>query len=37
VRKCVISAETIHNKTRPLLLTQAEAPVDWQNAGETAA
>jgi ATP-dependent Clp protease ATP-binding subunit ClpX len=37
VRKCVISAETIRNKTRPLLLTQTEAPVDWQNAGETAA
>jgi ATP-dependent Clp protease ATP-binding subunit ClpX len=37
VRKCVISAETIRNKTRPLLLTQTELPVDWQNAGESAA
>lgn len=37
VRKCVISAETIRNKTRPLLLTQTELPVDWQGAGESAA
>jgi ATP-dependent Clp protease ATP-binding subunit ClpX len=37
VRKCVISAETIRNKTRPLLLTQTEAPVDWQSASESAA
>lgn len=37
VRKCVISAETIRNKTRPMLLTQTEAPVDWQIVGETAA
>lgn len=35
VRQCIINAETIRNKTRPLLLTQTEAPVDWQ--GETAA
>ncbi len=37
VRKCVISAETIRNKTRPLLLTQAESPVDWKEAEENAA
>jgi len=37
VRKCLINADTIRNKTRPLLLTQTELPVDWQNAGESAA
>ncbi len=37
VRKCVISAETIRNKTRPMLLTQSEAPVDWQRADDEAA
>ena len=37
VRKCVIRAETIRNKTRPLLLTQTEVPVDWQSASENAA
>ncbi|MGB8645723.1 MAG: ATP-dependent Clp protease ATP-binding subunit ClpX [Anaerolineae bacterium] len=37
VRKCVISAETIRNKTRPLLLTQSESPVDWQHADDAAA
>lgn len=31
IRKCLINAETIRNKTRPLLLTHAELPVDWQN------
>ncbi len=37
VRKCVISAETILNKTRPMLLTQTEVPVEWQSPNETAA
>ncbi len=37
VRKCVISAETIRNKTRPLLLTQTEVPVEWHGADESAA
>lgn len=31
IRKCLINAETIRNKTRPLLLTHAELPVEWQN------
>ncbi len=30
VRRCVISAETIQKKSRPILLTQAELPVDWE-------
>ena len=30
VRKCVINGETIRNKKKPILLTQAELPVDWQ-------
>jgi ATP-dependent Clp protease ATP-binding subunit ClpX len=30
IRKCVITPETIRQKTRPLLLTQSERPVDWQ-------
>jgi ATP-dependent Clp protease ATP-binding subunit ClpX len=37
VRRCVISAETIRNKIRPLLLTQSEAPVEWQGADASAA
>ncbi|MGE5138405.1 MAG: ATP-dependent Clp protease ATP-binding subunit ClpX [Rudaea sp.] len=37
VRKCVIGAETIKNKTRPLLLTQSELPIDWQMADDQAA
>ncbi len=37
IRKCVISGETIRRKTRPLLLTQAEMPIDWQSVGESAA
>ena len=37
VRKCVIGAETIKNKTRPLLLTQSELPIDWQMADDEAA
>jgi ATP-dependent Clp protease ATP-binding subunit ClpX len=32
VRKCVITADTIRNKTKPILLTQSEHPVDWQAA-----
>lgn len=35
IRKCVINADTIKNKTRPLLLTHAELPVEWEH--ETAA
>lgn len=31
IRKCLINGETIRNKSRPLLLTQAELPVEWQN------
>jgi ATP-dependent Clp protease ATP-binding subunit ClpX len=31
VRRCVINAETIRSKTRPLLLTQTEVPVEWQS------
>ena len=34
VRKCIITADTIRGQTGPLLLTQAEHPVDW--LGETA-
>jgi ATP-dependent Clp protease ATP-binding subunit ClpX len=30
VRKCVVSGETIANQSQPLLLTQAERPVEWQ-------
>ncbi|MBI4786204.1 MAG: ATP-dependent Clp protease ATP-binding subunit ClpX [Chloroflexi bacterium] len=30
VRKCVINGDTIRNKKKPILLTQAELPVDWQ-------
>jgi ATP-dependent Clp protease ATP-binding subunit ClpX len=30
VRKCIINADTIRNKTRPLLLTHAELPVEWE-------
>jgi ATP-dependent Clp protease ATP-binding subunit ClpX len=29
VRKCIITAETIHGQAGPLLLTQAEHPGDW--------
>ncbi|MFQ6058970.1 MAG: ATP-dependent Clp protease ATP-binding subunit ClpX [Anaerolineae bacterium] len=29
VRKCIISAETIRGQAGPLLLTQAEHPVEW--------
>jgi len=29
VRKCIITAETIRSQAGPLLLTQAEHPVDW--------
>jgi len=36
VKKCLITAETIRSKTRPLLLTQTESPVDWQEAQKTA-
>lgn len=36
VRRCVITAETIRNKTKPLLLTQTETPVDWQALPKTA-
>lgn len=30
VRKCVVSDDTIVNRSQPLLLTQAERPVEWQ-------
>ena len=30
IKKCVITAETIQAKTRPMLLTQSELPVDWE-------
>ncbi|MFZ5916123.1 MAG: ATP-dependent Clp protease ATP-binding subunit ClpX [Chloroflexota bacterium] len=30
VRKCVISGDTIAQRSQPLLLTQAERPVEWQ-------
>jgi ATP-dependent Clp protease ATP-binding subunit ClpX len=30
VRKCVISDDTIANKSQPLLLTQTERPIEWQ-------
>jgi ATP-dependent Clp protease ATP-binding subunit ClpX len=30
IRKCIINTDTIRNKTRPLLLTHAELPVDWE-------
>jgi ATP-dependent Clp protease ATP-binding subunit ClpX len=36
VRRCVISADTIRNKTKPLLLTQTERPLDWQSLQKTA-
>jgi ATP-dependent Clp protease ATP-binding subunit ClpX len=36
VKKCLITAETIRNKTKPILLTQTEHPVDWQEAQKTA-
>ncbi|MBI5033659.1 MAG: ATP-dependent Clp protease ATP-binding subunit ClpX [Chloroflexi bacterium] len=36
IKKCLITAETIQNRTRPLLLTQTEHPIDWQEAQKTA-
>jgi ATP-dependent Clp protease ATP-binding subunit ClpX len=30
IKKCVITADTIHAKTRPMLLTQSELPVEWE-------
>ncbi len=30
IRKCLINADTIRSKTRPLLLTHAELPVEWE-------
>jgi ATP-dependent Clp protease ATP-binding subunit ClpX len=30
VRKCVVSGDTIINRSQPLLLTQTERPVEWQ-------
>jgi ATP-dependent Clp protease ATP-binding subunit ClpX len=30
VRKCFINGDTIREKKKPILLTQAELPVDWQ-------
>ena len=32
VHKCVITAETIKNKTKPVLFTQTEHPIDSQEA-----
>ena len=31
VVKCVVSADTIRRKVRPLLLTQADRPVPWED------
>ncbi len=36
VHKCLITADTIRNRVKPLLLTQTEHPVDWQEAQKTA-
>jgi ATP-dependent Clp protease ATP-binding subunit ClpX len=36
VRRCVINAETIREKTKPLLLTHTELPVEWQPLPKTA-
>ncbi len=36
VRRCIITADTIRNKTKPLLLTQTERPLDWQSLQKTA-
>ncbi len=30
IRKCIINADTIRTKSRPLLLTHAEIPVEWE-------
>lgn len=30
VRKCIINADVIRRKSRPLLLTHAEVPVEWE-------
>jgi len=30
IRKCIVNADTIRRKQRPLLLTQSERPVDWR-------
>ncbi len=31
VRKCLINGDTIRNKSKPILLTQTEHPVEWQH------
>lgn len=36
IRRCVITADTIRNKSKPLLLTQTEHPVDWPSLQKTA-
>ncbi|MCI0475737.1 MAG: ATP-dependent Clp protease ATP-binding subunit ClpX [Anaerolineales bacterium] len=36
IRRCVITADTIRNKSKPLLLTQTEHPVDWHSLQKTA-
>ena len=36
VRRCVINADTIREKTKPLLLTHTELPVEWQPLPKTA-
>jgi ATP-dependent Clp protease ATP-binding subunit ClpX len=36
IRRCIITAETIRSKTKPLLLSQTERPVDWQSLQKTA-
>jgi len=36
IRRCVITAETIRNKTKPLLLTQTASPIDWHALQKTA-
>ena len=30
VRKCVVNADTIRRKVRPLLLSQSDRPVSWE-------
>jgi ATP-dependent Clp protease ATP-binding subunit ClpX len=36
IRRCIITADTIRNKSKPLLLTQTERPVEWTALQKTA-
>lgn len=36
IRRCVITAETIRRKSKPLLLTQTEHPVNWESLSKIA-